>query len=209
MTVNKATLDLITKFEGFIDHWYPDSAHGWKVPTAMYGHTNATGNPPTYSGTADRKIKFTRAQGRSTLILDLKQYEDAVDSRVLVPLNDNQRGALVSFTFNLGAGNLAKSTLLKKVNAKDWTGAAAEFAKWNKAGGKVLPGLTKRRAAEAALFMTKGVALDDYEEGTWTPDITQPDDPGIDPSAPVFEPSWWQKLVGALIDAFLNLLRRK
>jgi len=211
MAVNKATLDLITFYEGFIDHWYPDPAHGWKVPTAMYGHTNATGNPPLYSGTADRQTKFTKAQGRSTLTLDLKQYEQAVLKGVKVPLNANQFGALVSFTFNLGAGNFAKSTLLKKVNAKDWAGAAAEFSKWNKAAGKVLPGLTKRRAAEAKLFLTPVVTTmgdTEVEEHEVPIQQRQPDDPGVDPAAPVFEPSWWQKLIGALIDAFLNLLRR-
>lgn len=152
MPVNKATLDLVTEYEGFVDHWYPDPALGWKVPTAMYGHTNATGNAPLYATTADRKIRFTPAQGRAVLAKDLSGVEAAVLAKVTVPLNDNQFGALVSFAFNLGAGNLGKSTLLKKVNAKDWAGAASEFAKWNKAGGKVLNGLTRRRAAEAALF---------------------------------------------------------
>ena len=71
---------------------------------------------------------------------------------VKVPLNENQHGALVSFTYNLGAGNLGSSTLLRKLNAGDYAGAAAEFPRWNKAGGKELAGLTRRRAAEKALF---------------------------------------------------------
>jgi lysozyme len=75
-----------------------------------------------------------------------------VDSLVKVSLNDNQYAAIVSFAFNLGVGNLKQSTLLKKLNAGDFAGAANEFAKWNKAGGKVLAGLTRRRAAEAELF---------------------------------------------------------
>lgn len=158
MAVNKATLDLITEFEGFVPNWYADPAHGWKVPTAMYGHTNATGNPPFYKSEADRKVKFTKEQGIETLKLDLSGYEASVKKAVKVPLNENQYGALVSFTYNLGAGNLTKSTLLKKLNAGDYAGAANEFGKWNKAGGKVMAGLTRRRAAEKALFL-KPVAV--------------------------------------------------
>jgi GH24 family phage-related lysozyme (muramidase) len=77
-----------------------------------------------------------------------------VEALVETPLTDNQFGALVSFTFNLGRGNLAKSTLLRKLNGGDYDGAAIEFNKWNKAGGKVLAGLVARRAAEAELFQT-------------------------------------------------------
>lgn len=158
MAVNKATLDLITEYEGFVPNWYADPAHGWKVPTAMYGHTNATGNPPFYKSEADRKIKFTKEQGIDTLKLDLAGYEASVKKAVKVPLNENQYGALVSFTYNLGAANLGKSTLLKKLNAGDYAGGANEFGKWNKAGGKVMAGLTRRREAEKALFL-KPVAV--------------------------------------------------
>ncbi len=77
-----------------------------------------------------------------------------VQGLVKVPLDANQLGALVSFTFNCGEGNLRKSTLLKKLNKKDYHGAAMEFAKWNRAGGKVLKGLTRRRAAETKLLTT-------------------------------------------------------
>jgi GH24 family phage-related lysozyme (muramidase) len=69
-----------------------------------------------------------------------------------VPLKPWQFDALVSFCYNCGEGNLAKSTLLKKVNAGDFEGAALEFHKWNKGGGKVLPGLVRRRASESLLF---------------------------------------------------------
>ena len=77
-----------------------------------------------------------------------------VAALVEVPLSDNQFAALVSFTFNLGRGNLAKSTLLKKLNDEDYDGAGAEFPKWNKASGKALAGLTRRREAEQELFRT-------------------------------------------------------
>lgn len=154
MAINQASISLITEFEGFVPNWYADPVHGWKVPTAMYGHTNATGNPPFYTSEADRKLKFTKEQGIETLRIDLLKYEQAVDSRVKVPLNPNQRGALVSFTYNLGPGNFGKSTLLKKVNAGDFAGAAKEFSKWNKADGRALAGLTRRREAERQLFLS-------------------------------------------------------
>ena len=79
-------------------------------------------------------------------------FERDVRRLVTVPLNSNQFDALVSFAYNCGAGNLAKSTLLKRVNAGDHVGAAAEFHRWNKGGGKVLPGLTRRRASESLLY---------------------------------------------------------
>ena len=71
-----------------------------------------------------------------------------------MPVTQNQFDALVSFTYNLGAGNLRSSTLLKKLNAGDYAGAADEFPKWNKAGGKELAGLTRRRNAERDLFLS-------------------------------------------------------
>ena len=83
---------------------------------------------------------------------DLAQYERAVTDAVRVKLTENQFGALVSFTYNLGPGNLRSSTLLRKLNAGDYAGAAGEFGKWVKAGGRTLNGLVRRRAAERALF---------------------------------------------------------
>jgi len=147
--VNDATLKLITEFEGFVPNWYPDSAHGWKVPTVAYGHTDAAGEPK-YAATKNKT--FTVAEGLDMLRRDLGQYEASVKKYVKVPLNDNQLGALVSFTYNLGAANLASSTLVRKLNAGDYDGAAAEFARWNRANGEIMAGLTRRRLAEAALF---------------------------------------------------------
>lgn len=82
----------------------------------------------------------------------MKSVEDFINRVVTVDLNQNQFDALCSFTYNLGVGNLQSSTLLKKLNAGDMSGAAAEFPKWNQAGGKVLPGLTARRMEEKSLF---------------------------------------------------------
>lgn len=158
MTVNNATIDLIKEFEGFIDHWYPDPATGAEPWTAMYGHTNAAGDPKYTLATKGRK--FTQAEGEAVLRSDLESVERTVQALVKVPLTANQYGALVSFTFNLGAANLGKSTLLKKLNAKDYSGATREFAKWDKAAGKTMAGLTRRRAAEASLFMGGGKPAD-------------------------------------------------
>jgi lysozyme len=73
---------------------------------------------------------------------------------VKAPINQNQFDALVSFVYNVGAGNFAKSTLLKKLNKADYQGAGDEFLRWNRGGGKVLNGLIRRRDAERSLFLT-------------------------------------------------------
>lgn len=150
-TINAAGLSLIESFEGFFAKWYPDPAHGWKVPTVGYGHTDMSG-PPYFRDTKGKT--FTKAEARAMLRRDLAKYEAAVRASVTVPLTDNQFSALVSFTYNLGPGNLRKSTLLRKLNAGNYAGAAGEFRRWNKAGGKVYRGLTRRRKAERDLFLT-------------------------------------------------------
>ena len=111
--------------------------------TCGYGHTG----PDVQQGTA-----CTPAQALAWLEQDVQMAEIAVKTLVTEPLNQNQFDALVDFTFNEGAGHLRYSTLLKLLNSGDFAGADAEFAKWNLAGGRVLPGLCTRRANEAALF---------------------------------------------------------
>lgn len=88
------------------------------------------------------------------LKVGLVSYESDVSRLVKVSLTQGQFDALVSFTYNLGARSLSTSTLLRKLNAGDYAGAADEFMRWNKAGGKVLNGLTRRREAERALFLS-------------------------------------------------------
>ena len=149
MKTNAAALALIKEFEGFSPVWYPDAAHGWKVPTLGYGHTDAAG-APRYKNNPD--LRLTVEEGTEILARDLTRYEADVSRLVKVPLNENQFGALVSFIYNLGAGNLGSSTLLRKLNAGDYAGAAGEFPKWVKANGQTLNGLVRRRQAEQALF---------------------------------------------------------
>ncbi|WDR03614.1 lysozyme [Devosia algicola] len=157
MALNSATLKLVREYEGFVDHWYPDPAHGWKVPTCCIGHTDAAGDPK-YADTKSKR--FSEGEAYDILAKDLRAVEAMVNRAVKVPLNANQRGALVSFTFNLGGGNLNKSTLLKKLNRGDYKGASKEFSKWINAAGKPMAGLKRRREAERLLFLsTEG--LDD------------------------------------------------
>lgn len=111
--------------------------------TIGYGHTG----PDVVFG-----ITITEADADKLLREDLHFAERGVETYVRVPLTQGQFDALVSFTYNLGVGAMRDSTLLKKVNAMDFEGAAAEFGKWVHGGGRVLPGLIKRRAAEVALF---------------------------------------------------------
>ena len=141
-------LDLIKSFEGLKLKPYLCPA---KVPTVGYGST-------FYEN--DKKVKLTdpsiTEQRASELLLDsLKGFERYVDSYCRDDINQNQFDALVSFCYNLGPANLKSSTLLKKanVNPNDPT-IAQEFLKWNKAGGKALKGLTKRRQAEADLYFS-------------------------------------------------------
>lgn len=98
---------------------------------------------------------INKIQAEKFFLEDLEQKAEAIINRLVkVPLTQGQYDALVSFVFNLGAGNLMKSTLLKLLNAGDYTGAAEQFERWNKSGGKVTAGLVKRRAEEKQMFLT-------------------------------------------------------
>ena len=103
----------------------------------------------------------TEAECAALLQSDVKDAEQAVKRLVTIPLTQKQFDALVSFTFNVGSSNLAKSTLLRKINANDCWGAGAEFAKWSYARGQKLPGLVKRRADERKHWET-GCAKGNY-----------------------------------------------
>ena len=143
MKISAKGLELIKQHEGCRLTVYRCPAG---KPTVGYGHTGPD---------VDRwgiGTKISQQAADSLLASDVARFEQAVGRLVLVPVNQYQFDALVSFAFNLGAGALGMSTLLKRLNAGDYKGAAAEFGRWNKAGGKILPGLTRRRAAERALF---------------------------------------------------------
>jgi len=136
-------VSMIARFEGFRDRIYKDSAG---LPTIGYGHLLKKGEEKKYL------MGIREPEARELLRQDVAEAEKAVNSSVTVSLSRNQYNALVSFVFNVGRGNFEKSTLLKKVNAGDPEGAAKEFLKWNRAGNRVVKGLTNRRKVEAALF---------------------------------------------------------
>lgn len=140
MKIDINGLNLIKHFEGLWLRAYKCPANIW---TIGYGHT--TGVCPDDVITEDQAISLLRK--------DIAESERAVNQYVHVPLTQNQFDALVSFVFNLGVGNFSTSTLLKKINAGDYDGAAREFGRWVNAGGKALPGLVRRRKAESALFL--------------------------------------------------------
>jgi len=108
-------------------------------------------------GKAEALAKYpalTLDQAETMLAFDLTVFEERVKRLVTVPVSEQQRGALVSFAYNVGTGNLASSTLLKMLNAGNYHGASKEFLRWDKAGGKTLKGLTLRRTAEMELFLS-------------------------------------------------------
>ena len=144
MKTSPAGLALIKEFEGCRLTAYKCPAG---VLTIGYGHTSAAGSPPVTSGQ-----RITQAEADAILIRDLAKYEAPVLRLVKVPMTQGQFDALVSLCYNIGAGNLAKSSVVRLLNAGDVRGATGAFAAWNKGGGKVLPGLVRRRKAEAALF---------------------------------------------------------
>jgi len=140
-------IPIIKKYEGLKLQAYICPAG---IPTIGYGSTFYENGSKVVLG---EKISIERAD--SLLMNTVLKFEQSVRGLVKSNVNYNQIGALTSFAFNVGVGNLKKSTLLKKVNANPADESIrAEFMKWNKAGGKVLNGLTKRRAEEADLYFT-------------------------------------------------------
>lgn len=137
--IDQAGLDLVKSFEGLFLRAYRDSVG---VPTIGWGHTVGVQMGQTIDTT----------QAEAFLQADMADACGAVERLVTVPLNDDQFAALASFTFNCGTGALASSTLLRKLNAGDYLSVPGELMRWNHAGGQVLAGLTRRRAAEGVLF---------------------------------------------------------
>lgn len=131
--------------------------------TIGWGHTNDHGRR------FDARSIWTQAECDAAFVEDMAHFEAAVRRRVTVPLMQHQFDALVSFTYNCGEANLARSTLLKKLNAGDFDGAAREFGRWNRGGGRVLPGLVRRRAIEALLFRGIPDRNHDGKPDAWLP----------------------------------------
>lgn len=133
-------LDLIKKWEGCKLTAYKCSAGVW---TIGWGSTG----PGIKEGAV-----WTQAQADSRLAADVRKFADGVLGAVTARANANQLGAMISLAYNIGLGAFRSSTLLRLFNAGDTSGAQAQFRRWNKAGGKVVNGLTNRRNDEAAVF---------------------------------------------------------
>jgi lysozyme len=141
MELSRNGLELIQRHEGLRLKAYRCPAD---VPTIGYGSTLGV----------QMGDEITKAQAIELLMADIERFEDAVRRHVNVPLTQHQFDALVSFAFNVGVGAFQRSTLLRKLNAGDYRGAADELPRWSKGGGKVLAGLVRRREDERALFLT-------------------------------------------------------
>ena len=138
---NQNGLLLIKSFEGLRLKAYRDAVGIWTI-----GYGTTRGVQPG--------MEISEAKAEEFLQADLVRFEEAINGAVTAPVNDNQFAALVSFTYNVGSGALRSSTLLRLLNAKENVRAIADqFPRWNRAGGRVLAGLTRRRNAERSLFL--------------------------------------------------------
>jgi len=135
-------LSLIKKFEGCELYAYQCSAGVW---TIGYGHTKDV----------EPGMQITKEDAEEMLVEELHEYESYINDFVTAPLSQNQFDALVSWVYNLGPANLKASTMLKVLNAGEYEDVPAQMKRWNKAGGKVLEGLIRRREAESLLFLGK------------------------------------------------------
>ena len=144
MRYSKDGLHLTEGFEGCRLTAYPDPGTGGDPWTIGYGHTG----PEVHPG-----MTITLEQAEDLLAQDVKRAEADVNAKLTVEVTQDEFDALVDFAFNCGCGNLNNSTLLKKLNAGDFEGAAQEFLKWDMAAGHHMAGLLKRRQAEELEFM--------------------------------------------------------
>ncbi|EIZ8938103.1 lysozyme [Salmonella enterica] len=149
MQTSPKGIALIKQFEGCSLIAYPDPGTGGAPWTIGYGWTHPVDGKPVKPG-----MKIEQETADRLLKTGLVSYENDVLKLAKVKLTQGQFDALVSFAYNVGSRSLSTSALLKKLNDGDVKGAADEFPRWNKAGGKVLNGLTRRREAERALFLS-------------------------------------------------------
>lgn len=140
-----AVADALTReFEGCKLAAYPDPGSGGAPWTIGWGATGAG---------IHKGVVWTQAQADERHVDDLERFAAGVNKLIgNAPTSDNQRGAMISLAYNIGLGNFSSSTLLLLHKAGDYSGTKAQFARWNRAAGKVMAGLTRRRAAEAAVY---------------------------------------------------------
>jgi lysozyme len=144
MRLTREGVALIKRYEGFRGEAYRDAVGVW---TIGYGHTAMAGPPEVKPG-----MTIDRAEAAAILDRDVEMFAQGVAKLIARPVTEQQFSALVSFAYNVGLGNFRKSSVLSAVNAGELDVVPRRFQLWVKAGGRTLPGLVKRRAAEAALF---------------------------------------------------------
>lgn len=148
MKINQAGIDLLKRFEGLRLEAYKDAIG---ILTIGYGHTSMAGSPKVVSG-----LRISKDEAEKILKKDLGKYEAAVEKELgasISTITDNQFAALASLCYNIGPGNLAKASCIREIKRGNFEKAANRLLLWNKAGGKVLRGLTRRRKAERELFL--------------------------------------------------------
>jgi lysozyme len=147
MKLSQAGIDFIVSFEGKHRALGDGRYIAYRCPAGVWTiHAGVT------EGVKEGMI-VTEAEGCAMFYRELAKFEDAVTRLVTVPLNQNEYDSLVSFAYNCGEGALARSSILKQLNAGNREAAARGFALWNRGGGRVLPGLVRRRRDEAAMFL--------------------------------------------------------
>lgn len=174
MKISSNGIAIIKEFEGCKLSAYHDVAG---IATIGYGCTTGVCVPMTI--TLDQAVQM--------LVDALETPEAVIEQVVKVTLNQNQYDALVVFTYNVGSGNLSSSTLLRLLNQGNYTGAAAQFPRWNRAKGVVVDGLTRRRLAEQALFNTP---VDATAACAASVDTATPSATASDPTTPTTI-QWW------------------
>jgi lysozyme len=161
MHVTKEGMALIKKFEGYRGKAYRCAAGVW---TIGYGHTSMAGPPAVAGG-----LEVSREEANRILAEDVAKFAAEVARVLVVRLADHQFSAIVSFAFNVGIANFRSSSVLKAINSGDLMSVPRRLQLWNKAGGKMLPGLVRRRAAEAGMFIGKGAGT-----GSVRPEVAKP-----------------------------------
>jgi lysozyme len=160
-----------------------------KVPTIGFGSTYWDDG---------RKVKLTdeaitKEVGRQLLLRQLQSYAACVDRTIKVPMHPYMRAAAISLCYNIGTGAFAKSTLARRINAREWSGCTEAFCRYKIGGGRVLTGLLARRQDEAGLFMRGVVEMLKKPASAAAPAPTQ--------KAPVVdEGPWWAQVVRGILD---------
>lgn len=189
--INKATIDLIKEFEGFRAKAYLDPVG---ICTIGYGTTAAAGVgiKPALGMT------ITEAQAVGYLMAAVDKFAAQIAPKITKPINENEFGAFVSLAYNIGPGAFGKSSALRKFNAGDKSGAASSILLWNKAGSKVMRGLSRRREAERALFL-RPVDQEPVKKIPVIDHVVKPqlrENPATNQEAPS---SFWARIFAALI----------